>query len=131
LRWRKKHVYRCDILLQVLVALRSGDWHEIIAFRQHPRKCKLARGNSYTRRQLLDPGDEFFHTWRSAGFRIVGHLVFRKQYASKSRFFKYQHEQTYLLAKGNPALPEDPITNVLDMPYSGNSFIRPRSQSQH
>ena len=44
--------------------------------------------------------DKFFHAWHSAGFRIVGHLVFRKQYASKSRFLKYQHEQAYLLAKG-------------------------------
>jgi site-specific DNA-methyltransferase (adenine-specific) len=28
--------------------------------------------------------DKFFNAWRSAGFRIIGHLVFRKQYASKS-----------------------------------------------
>jgi DNA modification methylase len=66
--------------------------------------------------------DKFFHAWRSAGFRIVGHLVFRKQYASKSRFLKYQHEQAYLLAKGDPALPEDPIPDVIDMPYSGNKL---------
>jgi DNA modification methylase len=66
--------------------------------------------------------DKFFHAWRSAGFRIVGHLVFRKQYASKSRFLKYQHDQAYLLAKGNPALPEHPIPDVIDMPYSGNKL---------
>jgi DNA modification methylase len=66
--------------------------------------------------------DKFFHAWRSAGFRIVGHLVFRKQYASKSRFLRYQHEQAYLLAKGNPALPEYPIPDVIDMPYSGNKL---------
>lgn len=66
--------------------------------------------------------DKFFHAWRSAGFRIVGHLVFRKQYASRSRFLKYQHEQAYLLAKGNPALPEAPIADVIDMPYSGNKL---------
>lgn len=35
--------------------------------------------------------DKFFHAWRGAGFRIVGHLTFRKQYASKVRFLKYQH----------------------------------------
>lgn len=66
--------------------------------------------------------DKFFHAWRSAGFRIVGHLVFRKQYASKSRFLKYQHEQAYLLVKGKPALPENPIADVIDMPYSGNKL---------
>ena len=66
--------------------------------------------------------DKFFHAWRGAGFRIVGHLVFRKQYASKSRLLKYQHEQAYLLAKGNPALPENPLADVIDMPYSGNKF---------
>ena len=66
--------------------------------------------------------DKFFHSWRSAGFRIVGHLVFRKQYASKSRFLKYQHEQAYLLAKGNPTLPENPVADVIDMPYSGNKI---------
>jgi DNA modification methylase len=66
--------------------------------------------------------DKFFHAWRSAGFRIIGHLVFRKQYASKSRFLKYQHEQAYLLAKGNPQLPEHPIPDVMDMPYSGNKL---------
>ncbi|MBS1801240.1 MAG: DNA methylase [Acidobacteria bacterium] len=66
--------------------------------------------------------DKFFHAWRSAGFHIVGHLVFRKQYASKSRFLKYQHEQAYLLAKGNPALPENPTPDMIDMPYSGNKL---------
>jgi adenine-specific DNA-methyltransferase len=66
--------------------------------------------------------DKFFDAWRSAGFRIVGHLVFRKQYTSKARFLQYQHEQAYLLAKGNPALPEQPIIDVIDMPYSGNKL---------
>jgi adenine-specific DNA-methyltransferase len=66
--------------------------------------------------------DKFFDAWRSAGFHIVGHLVFRKQYTSKARFLQYQHEQAYLLAKGNPVLPEQPIADVLDMPYSGNKL---------
>jgi hypothetical protein len=45
--------------------------------------------------------DTFFEAWRSAGFQPVGHIVFRKSYASKSRFLRYQHEQAFLLAKGN------------------------------
>ncbi len=64
----------------------------------------------------------FLDAWRSAGFRVVGHLVFRKTYSSNARFLKYQHEQAYLLAKGNPALPEHPIADVIDMPYSGNKL---------
>lgn len=64
--------------------------------------------------------DRFMDAWRSAGFRAVGHLVFRKGYASKARFLKYHHEQAYLLAKGQPTLPEHPIADVIDMPYSGN-----------
>lgn len=66
--------------------------------------------------------DRFMSAWRSAGFHAVGHLVFRKAYASQSRFVRYQHEQAYLLAKGRPSLPADPIPNVIDMPYSGNGL---------
>ena len=52
--------------------------------------------------------DTFMAAWREAGFEIVGHIVFRKQYASKIRFLSYRHESAYLLAKGRPALPENP-----------------------
>jgi site-specific DNA-methyltransferase (adenine-specific) len=66
--------------------------------------------------------DKFMDAWRCAGFRAVGHLVFRKTYSSKARFLKYRHEQAYLLAKGQPTLPENPIADVIDMPYSGNTL---------
>lgn len=64
--------------------------------------------------------DEFFRAWKRAGFRVVGHLVFPKSYASKTRFVKYQHESAYLLAKGRPELPADPVADVLPWKYSGN-----------
>ena len=32
--------------------------------------------------------DLFFSAWKSAGFRIGGHIVFRKRYASKSAFVR-------------------------------------------
>ena len=64
--------------------------------------------------------DLFMDAWRTAGFRIVGHLVFRKEYASSARFLRYEHEQAYLLAKGNPSRPVRPIPDVLDFPYTGN-----------
>lgn len=66
--------------------------------------------------------DAFFDAWKSAGFQPVGHIVFRKTYTSKSRFFSYQHEQAYLLAKGRPPLPKQPLADVMDMPYSGNKL---------
>ncbi|VXC84219.1 DNA methyltransferase [Sphingomonas sp. 8AM] len=64
--------------------------------------------------------DLFMEAWRAAGFRVVGHLVFRKRYASSSRFLRYEHEQAYLLAKGNPRMPSRIIPDVIDFPYSGN-----------
>ncbi len=66
--------------------------------------------------------DAFFEAWRSAGFQPVGHIVFRKSYSSKSRFLRYQHEQAFLLAKGRPPLPKQPLGDVMDMPYSGNKL---------
>jgi DNA modification methylase len=66
--------------------------------------------------------DTFFAAWKDAGFQPVGHIVFRKTYSSKSRFLSYQHEQAFLLAKGRPPLPKQPLADVLDMPYSGNKL---------
>lgn len=64
--------------------------------------------------------DVFMEAWRAAGFRIVGHLVFRKRYASAARFLRYEHEQAYLLAKGEPTPPARPIPDVIDFAYTGN-----------
>ncbi|WP_446741921.1 DNA methyltransferase [Silvibacterium acidisoli] len=66
--------------------------------------------------------DEFFAAWKEAGFQPVGHIVFRKTYSSKSRFLSYRHEQAFLLAKGRPPLPKQPVADVIDMPYSGNKL---------
>lgn len=66
--------------------------------------------------------DLFMDAWRAAGFGIVGHIVFRKRYASSSRFLRYEHEQAYLLAKGDVPMPAKPIPDVIDFPYSGNKL---------
>ena len=66
--------------------------------------------------------DLFMDAWKAAGFRVVGHLVFRKRYASSARFLRYEHEQAYLLAKGNVSLPDNPIADVIDFPYAGNKL---------
>ena len=66
--------------------------------------------------------DRFFAAWHSAGFRPVGHMVFCKSYSAKARFMKYQHEQAYLMAKGNPPLPEHCISDVRELKYTGNAL---------
>jgi site-specific DNA-methyltransferase (adenine-specific) len=64
--------------------------------------------------------DLFIAAWRAAGFRIVGHIVFRKRYASSVRFLRYEHETAYLLAKGEVTPPASPVPDVLDWTYTGN-----------
>jgi DNA modification methylase len=64
--------------------------------------------------------DLFIGAWRAAGFRLVGHVVFRKRYASSARFLECRHEQAYLLAKGDVPLPDAPLSDVVDWHYTGN-----------
>ncbi len=66
--------------------------------------------------------DDFLDAWRSAGFRPVGHFVFRKSYTSSAKFMKCQHEQAYLLAKGRPPLPKYPLPDVQRLFYTGNAL---------
>ena len=66
--------------------------------------------------------DLFMDAWKSAGFSVVGHIVFRKRYGSNARFLSYRHESAYLLAKGRPPLPASPVPDVLDWEYSGNQL---------
>lgn len=64
--------------------------------------------------------DVFMTAWREAGFRVIGHIVFRKRYASTSRHLSYTHESAYLLAKGFPPFPDRAPPDVIDWHYSGN-----------
>ncbi len=66
--------------------------------------------------------DHFLDAWRSGGFRPVGHFVFRKSYTSSAKFMKCQHEQAYLLAKGRPPLPKNPLPDVQRLIYTGNTL---------
>ena len=66
--------------------------------------------------------DKFLQAYRAAGFRVVGHFAFPKRYTSRSRFVRYQHECAHLLAKGNPACPQDTTGDVIDWTYSGNKL---------
>ena len=67
-----------------------------------------------------DAADRFIAAWRQAGFKIAGHIVFRKGYASSSRFLERRHEQAYLLMKGAGPLPACPLSDVMDWKYTGN-----------
>ncbi len=67
--------------------------------------------------------EKFLEAWRSAGFRPVGHLVFRKSYTTKATdFLKYQHEQAYLLAKGRPPMMGSPLPDVQRLLFTGNKL---------
>lgn len=74
--------------------------------------------------------DAFFGAWRQAGFRPVGHIVWAKDYATRSRFLNYRHEQAYVLAKGRPSLPAKPIDDIQPWTYSGNPD-HPTQKSEH
>ena len=64
----------------------------------------------------------FMAAWREAGFRPVGHIVFRKRYASSARFLRAEHEMAYLLAKGDVRPPARPIPDVIEFRYTGNTL---------
>ncbi|CTQ58137.1 DNA methyltransferase [Roseibium album] len=65
---------------------------------------------------------EFSDTWKGAGFKIVGHIVWPKAYASAMGHTAYHHESAYLLAKGFPKKPLLPISDVQSWHYSGNRY---------
>jgi adenine-specific DNA-methyltransferase len=66
--------------------------------------------------------DAFIHAWRSAGFRILEHLVFIKPYESSRRYVSRRHEQAYVLAKGFPRIPQYPPADVMNWQYTGNKL---------
>jgi len=66
--------------------------------------------------------DRFMQAYRAAGFRVVGHLIFPKRYASSTRFLRYSHESAHLLAKGDPRQPDSPIADVIEWKYTGNKL---------
>ena len=66
--------------------------------------------------------DTFMRLWKEAGFVPVAHFVWPKRYASSRRFARSQHEQAYLLAKGNPHIPHLVLPDVLEWRYTGNGL---------
>ncbi|WP_225932703.1 DNA methyltransferase [Escherichia coli] len=68
----------------------------------------------------LEPRRSLYGRPKNAGFSVVGHLVFTKNYTSKAAYVGYRHECAYILAKGRPRLPQNPLPDVLGWKYSGN-----------
>ncbi|MFC6448089.1 DNA methyltransferase [Shinella zoogloeoides] len=66
--------------------------------------------------------DSFMAAWRAAGFRLVGHLVFCKDYASRTGLFRSMHENAYVLAKGRAAMPAEALSDVRNWVYTGNKL---------
>lgn len=66
--------------------------------------------------------EKFIDAWRHAGFYPIGHMVFPKRYTSKKGFLRGQHEQAYLLAKGNPPRPHQLLSDVQSLLYTGNNL---------
>ena len=64
--------------------------------------------------------DAFLTAWKRAGFRIVGHIVWHKGYVSRRGVLNARHEQAYVLTKGRPQNPAQPLDDVLPWEYSGN-----------
>ena len=97
----------------------ASDWvrpsfHEIYRVLRWNRFCVSFYG--------WHKADKFLAAWREVGFRVIGHLTFIKHYASTERFLRYQHENAYLLAKGNPQKPARSIPDVLEWKYTGNNL---------
>jgi len=66
--------------------------------------------------------DRFMEAFRAAGFRPVGHFSFPKRYTSSIGHVRCRHECAYLLAKGNPERPDNPLGDVIDWQETDNKL---------
>lgn len=64
----------------------------------------------------------FMQASHQAGFKTVGHIVWKKNYASSTSYLAHHHEQAIVFIKGNPERPAEPLKSVLPWSYSGNAL---------
>jgi site-specific DNA-methyltransferase (adenine-specific) len=69
--------------------------------------------------------DRFMQAFRAAGFRPVGHFSFPKRYTSSVGHVRCQHECGYLLAKGNPIRPQQPLCDVIAWEENTGNRLHP------
>jgi len=74
--------------------------------------------------------DRFMGAWKRCGFRPVSHFSFVKDYPSTKGYTEGFHEVAYLLAKGRPEKPANPLKDVLDWTYTGNP-LHPNQKPVH
>ncbi len=60
--------------------------------------------------------------WWRAGFRPVSHPTWPKGHSSRDGYTTWHHQVGYLLAKGRPARPANPVSDVLPWEYTVNDF---------
>ncbi len=88
-----------------------------------PQMARVLRDHRY---MILFCGwraiDRFSAAWTQAGFRTVGQIFWQKSYTSSSWHTECRHESAWLLAKGFPARPSAPVSDVQEWAYSGNRF---------
>ena len=66
--------------------------------------------------------DRFVGVWKALGFRLVSHLAFVRNVWGLGRFTRGQHETAFLLAKGQPRLPERGISDVVEWQREAHAF---------
>jgi len=66
--------------------------------------------------------DCFMGAWKECGFRPVSHLTWIKSHSSRKGYTSGFHEVGFLLAKGRPPKPRQPIRDVLPWLYTGNEL---------
>ena len=64
--------------------------------------------------------DRFMQVWKASGFRPVSHLTWTKSHCSREGYTKSYHEVGFLLAKGRPQKPAEPLPDVLPWEYTAN-----------
>jgi adenine-specific DNA-methyltransferase len=69
--------------------------------------------------------DRFMAAFRAAGFRPVGHFSFPKRYTSSVGHVRCQHECGYLLAKGSPRRPAQPLSDVIAWEENTGNRLHP------
>ena len=66
--------------------------------------------------------DIFAGVFKAVGFRLVSHLALVKNVWGLGRFTRGQHEVAFLLAKGQPRVPEQPLSDTIEWQREADAF---------
>lgn len=68
----------------------------------------------------LEPRRSLYGRLEKCGIQRCWSPGLHQNYTSKAAYVGYRHECAYILAKGRPRLPQNPLPDVLGWKYSGN-----------